>query len=79
MTLGFSRLSFDLIFTPTGAGTRTGQLIVQDDAPGSPHTIPLTGFGVNVATGDFAILAPNNAPVTATVTAGQTANRLSIL
>jgi len=70
---GSSSLSFDLIFTPTGAGTRTGQMIIQDDAPGSPHTISLMGFGVSVATGDFAILAPNNAPITATVTAGQTA------
>lgn len=70
---GSSSLSLDLIFTPTGAGTRTGQMIIQDDAPGSPHTIPLTGFGVNVAAGDFAILAPNNAPISATVTAGQTA------
>ncbi len=33
-------------FTPTGTGTRTGTLSLIDSAPGSPHTVSLTGTGV---------------------------------
>jgi hypothetical protein len=43
---------------------------VQDDAPGNPHTIPLQGFGVALASGDFAILAQNNIPIATSVAAG---------
>jgi hypothetical protein len=32
-------------FTPTVAGTRTGNLQFVDDAPGSPHVVTLTGTG----------------------------------
>jgi hypothetical protein len=32
-------------FTPTVAGTRTGQVSITDDAPGSPHTFTLSGTG----------------------------------
>jgi hypothetical protein len=32
-------------FTPGASGTRTAMLNVNDDAPGSPQTIPLTGSG----------------------------------
>jgi len=34
------------IFTPTAGGTRTGTLVITDDAPGSPHVINLTGNGL---------------------------------
>src|ERR1041385_2197781 len=64
---------FVVVFTPTGSGVRTGQIVVQDDAPGNPHTIPLQGFGVDVAPGDFAILAQNNIPVATSIAAGGTA------
>ncbi|HKV92321.1 MAG TPA: hypothetical protein VJW20_07215 [Candidatus Angelobacter sp.] len=64
---------FVVVFTPTGSGVRTGQIVVQDDAPGNPHTIPLQGFGVDVAPGDFAILAQNNIPVATSTAAGGTA------
>jgi hypothetical protein len=30
---------------PTAVGTRTGQLILSDDAPGSPHQVSLAGIG----------------------------------
>ena len=33
-------------FSPTAAGTRNGLLTVTDSAPGSPHTVSLTGIGV---------------------------------
>ena len=34
-----------VVFTPTGAGTRAGSLIFTDNAPGSPQTAALTGTG----------------------------------
>jgi len=64
---------FVVVFSPSAPGVRTGQILVQDDAPGNPHTIPLQGFGVAVAPGDFAILAQNNIPLAASVAAGGTA------
>ncbi len=33
-------------FTPQATGSRIGALTVDDDAPGSVQTVPLTGFGV---------------------------------
>ena len=36
-------------FTPTQAGTRTGNLSISDNAPGSPQTVALTGTGTNMA------------------------------
>jgi len=32
-------------FTPTSAGTRLGGVIIADNAPGSPHKLPLSGTG----------------------------------
>ncbi len=34
-----------VIFTPTASGSRSGSVLIQDDASGSPHTISLTGGG----------------------------------
>ena len=34
-------------FTPTVTGTRSGSIIVADDAGGGPHVVPLTGTGVS--------------------------------
>jgi hypothetical protein len=65
---------FVVVFSPSGPGVRRGQILVQDDAPGNPHTILLQGFGVAVAPGDFAILARDNIPVATSVPAGGTAN-----
>ena len=64
-------------FTPTTAGARTGTLTVSDNAPGSPHSIPLSGTGVisfYFAEGftaggfqeDLSLLAPNH-DATATI------------
>jgi FG-GAP-like repeat/Abnormal spindle-like microcephaly-assoc'd, ASPM-SPD-2-Hydin/FG-GAP repeat len=35
-------------FRPTGPGTDTGTLTITDNAPGSPQTVSLTGFGTAV-------------------------------
>lgn len=37
--------TISITFTPSGAGTENGTLIVTDNALGSPHRIPLTGVG----------------------------------
>jgi hypothetical protein len=50
----------DILFTPQAAGTRTGQFISTDNAPGSPHMVPLTGVGVTVPNNDFGIVADAN-------------------
>jgi phospholipase C len=36
------------IFQPTAPGIRNGSITVQDDAPGSPHVVSLTGTGTYV-------------------------------
>jgi hypothetical protein len=36
-------------FGPTAAGDRSARLTLADDASGSPHTVPLSGAGVNPA------------------------------
>jgi hypothetical protein len=37
--------SLSITFTPTTVGTRTGSVTIVDSAPGSPHTLSLTGTG----------------------------------
>lgn len=50
----------DILFEPTAVGVRTGQFISTDNAPGSPHMVPLTGVGVAVPSNDFGIVADAN-------------------
>jgi hypothetical protein len=51
--------TFQVVFTPTAAGPRTGSLQVADDAAGSPEAIPLEGVGV-----DFTLNANGASSVT---------------
>lgn len=37
--------TLSVTFTPTTAGTRTGSILIQDDAAGSPHVINVSGDG----------------------------------
>src|SRR5262249_28756375 len=37
--------SVAISFTPTATGARTGSLIIADNAPGSPHSVTLSGTG----------------------------------
>jgi hypothetical protein len=37
--------TISLTFTPQAIGTRIGRVIVTDDAPGSPHVLPVSGTG----------------------------------
>ena len=58
--------TINLMFTPTGGGTRSASLIIADNAPGTPHSVPLSGTGM-----DFTLSA---APASASVSAGQSAS-----
>jgi Beta-propeller repeat len=49
-----SNCTLSITFTPTGVGTRSGAITLQDDAAGSPHVISLSGVG----TGPLAALTP---------------------
>ncbi len=60
--------AFDITFTPTAVGTRTGSLSIMDDAPGSPHSVVLAGTA-----NDFAIVAAPGGATSAAVEAGVTA------
>ena len=37
--------TLSVTFTPTAAGVRSGSIVLQDDAAGSPHTVTLEGIG----------------------------------
>jgi hypothetical protein len=62
-----SSCAIGVFFDPTASGARPGTLTINDNAPGSPHTVALSGTGQ-----DFS-LAPVT-PASATVSAGQMAN-----
>jgi hypothetical protein len=62
-----SSCAIGVFFDPTASGARPGTLTINDNAPGSPHTVALNGTGQ-----DFS-LAPVT-PASATVSAGLTAN-----
>jgi hypothetical protein len=55
-------------FTPSGVGSRSATLYLTSNAPGSPHTVPLTGTGT-----DFGLAAQADGSTSATVNAGGTA------
>jgi len=54
-----------VFFHPSASGSRSGTLTITGNAPGSPHTVALSGTGQ-----DFTVSATST---TATITAGQTA------
>ncbi|MGH9712219.1 MAG: choice-of-anchor D domain-containing protein [Candidatus Acidiferrales bacterium] len=57
-----------IVFAPTGTGSRTAQIIISDNAPGSPQAITLSGTAV-----DFSIVAANGGAMSATVKPGDKA------
>ena len=57
-------------FSPSQVGSEQGTLTVNDDAPGSPQLVPLTGTGT---TPSITIGAAGGGSLTSTVKAGQTA------
>jgi len=67
-----SACTIQVVFAPTAAGARTGTLTIVDSAVGSPHTVALSGMGM-----DFALAA--NGPVSQTITAGSSATYALLL
>ena len=61
-----------IVFTPPAVGPQAGQFVSMDNAPGSPHVIPLNGSGVNVASGDFAVMLDPAGPSTIALKKGAT-------
>jgi hypothetical protein len=61
-----------IVFQPAAAGTRTAQFISNDNAPGSPHMVQLTGTGITVANNDFGIFLDPAVPSPVALKAGQT-------
>lgn len=60
--------AFQVSFTPTRTGDRAGALTIEDNVPGSPQTVALTGTGQ-----DFSIEADPGVAASATIDAGDTA------
>jgi hypothetical protein len=60
--------TINITFTPAATGNRAGTLTINDNAPGSPHTVALSGTGT-----DFSLGAASGGSTSATVNAGQTA------
>ena len=67
-----SACTVQVVFAPTAAGTRSGALTVVDSAAGSPHSVALSGMGV-----DFTLAA--NGPVSQTIAAGGSATYALLL
>jgi hypothetical protein len=59
-----------IVFSPTALGNRAGMLTITDNAPGSPHTVSLSGQGVSPNLG---LGVPAGDSSTATVSAGSPA------
>jgi hypothetical protein len=61
-----------IVFTPPAVGPQAGQFVSMDNAAGSPHVIPLSGAGVSVASGDFAVMLDPAGPSTIALKKGAT-------
>ena len=60
-------------FTPMAPGLRTGQLVITDNAAGSPHVVQFSGNGIAVNAGDFTLTTAPNSSNSVTIVAGQAA------
>ena len=64
--------TFQVTFTPTAAGARTGTITFTDNATGSPQTVTLTGTGVAGAIGITPTALTFGSQAVGTTSAGQT-------
>ena len=60
--------TINIVFQPTATGTRSAVIAITDNAPGSPHTISLTGTGVGFG------VSPRVSVLTSTITQQFTAS-----
>jgi Beta-propeller repeat len=65
-----------VVFTPTATGNRTGTLTIVDNAPGSPHTVSLSGTGANPSLG---LGIASGGSSTATVAAGMPTSYMLVI
>jgi hypothetical protein len=75
-----SSCAFSVTFTPTAVGSRSGSILIQDDAAGSPHVINLSGSGsgavaaLNPASLIFSAQTVGTSSAAQTVTLANTGN-----
>jgi hypothetical protein len=62
--------TISVTFKPTVAGARSGAITIVDNAPGSPHSVPLTGTG---SSNTFTLTVQSGTATTLTVNPGDTA------
>jgi hypothetical protein len=65
--------TFNVKFTPAAAGARSASIMIDDDAPGNPHSIALTGTGQVQPT---ATLSANTLTFAATVSGMSSASQM---
>jgi hypothetical protein len=65
--------TFNVKFTPATAGARSASIMIDDDAPGNPHSIALTGTGQVQPT---AMLSANTLTFAATVSGMSSASQM---
>jgi hypothetical protein len=58
-----------MVFKPSGVGKRNANLVVSDNSPGSPHSVVLSGNGM-----DFTLAVSSGSPPTVSVTQGLSAS-----
>jgi hypothetical protein len=80
--------TFSVTFTPTALGTRTGKLVISDDASSSPQSVSLSGpgtlsglSGITVTPGSAAINkgSPQQFTATGTFSSGVTSNITNVV
>lgn len=62
--------TISVTFTPTAAGSRSGTLTIQDNAPGSPQSVALTGTGLSAP---LVSLSPTSLNFSGEIVGGTTA------
>jgi centrosomal CEP192-like protein len=62
--------SISVVFTPAAPGSRTAQIVITDNAGGSPQQVGLSGTGASAAPPDFTISVT---PASASLNSGQSA------
>lgn len=66
-----SNCQLSVVFTPTAVGNRAGIVTISDNALASPQLIAVSGTGA--AAPDFTITSASGAPISQTISAGQSA------
>jgi phosphodiesterase/alkaline phosphatase D-like protein len=62
--------TINVTFTPTTGGARSATLTMSDNAPGSPHTVPLSGTGAGLSISPRTVVVVAGRPSQFTTTGG---------